>query len=763
MAFAAILLAVLCVAAGRAAAASAATASSVVLTADTTTPATGGQVTFTVTATNPNGLSAGTFTLYANGTSFASALAPTSSDSTTATLTYSWPFSNTTTVTASYGSGFAKTTSNAVTITPGTVAPTATVNLTATPLTTGQGDSVSFSVSVTGSGSSAVPTGTVTLWDAYNGGSPQSVATLTLDSSGSATAEQAGFQGGSHVFTATYSGDGTYPSTGSSPVTIQITPTPSLVQTTITASASPNPVPAGGAATLSAHIVQQGTTLPATNGEVTFRNAANNALIATAPVDASGNASVTVGGWKAAEYTILAQYVGSSSSNFQSSSGSLTLTAAAANVTVTAPSLTTTYGTIPSSLTPTYSGGPAPQTPAQCTTAATATSAPGTYAITCSGASDPSDSFSYVDGTLTVVPATLTISPVAATMVAGAPVPTLTPTITGWVNGESAGHSDVTGAPSCTTTATSQSAPGTYPITCTVGTLASTDYRFVVAGSADVTVVAPTPLTVTAPSASMVYGGTVPALPPTYSVANPNLTTPAICTTTATSSSPVGTYAVTCSGASGGGYAITYVAGTLTIQPAQLSVHTPSATMTAGSQVPALTPTITGFVNGDTAAAVSGAASCTTTATSASDPGTYPVTCTVGTLAAANYTFAVVGTGTVTVTPSTTPTRIVAWVSGPVVAGKPVLLTASLFAGARPLGGKTVTLTLGSSSCTATTLPLLGLALCLVTAPEGPAGPTTATASFAGDAQYGASSDSNPVTLVVLPRHGRGDDRDRRG
>jgi MBG domain (YGX type) len=38
------------------------------------------------------------------------------------------------------------------------------------------------------------------------------------------------------------------------------------------------------------------------------------------------------------------------------------------------------------------------------------------------------------------------------------------------------------------------------------------------------------------------------------------------CTTTATSSSPVGTYPITCSGAEGVGYSFTYVNGTLTIE-----------------------------------------------------------------------------------------------------------------------------------------------------------------------------------------------------
>jgi hypothetical protein len=271
---------------------------------------------------------------------------------------------------------------------------------------------------------------------------------------------------------------------------------------------------------------------------------------------------------------------------------------------------------------------------------------------------------------------------------------------------------------------------------------------------------APAPVTVTGPSATAVYGGAIPtSFAPTYSGLTDGDTapaTPATCTTAATASSPAGTYAITCSGADDIKYSFTYVAGSLTIAPAPLAVHVPSATMTVGSAVPALTPTITGFVNGDTAAVVSGAASCTTTATSASAPGTYPVTCTTGTLSAANYTFQVVGTGTVTVTAATSATRIVDWVAGPIEAGKPVLLTATLFDGWRPLGGKTVTLSLGSASCTAVTMPLLGTAFCTVIAPSAPLGPTASTATFAGDATYAASSDTNQALLYAFPTTSRG-------
>jgi hypothetical protein len=62
-------------------------------------------------------------------------------------------------------------------------------------------------------------------------------------------------------------------------------------------------------------------------------------------------------------------------------------------------------------------------------------------------------------------------------MTHGGPVPTLTYTLTGFVNGQSAAGT-VTGTPLLTTTATSVSAPGKYPITITQGSLAATNYSF---------------------------------------------------------------------------------------------------------------------------------------------------------------------------------------------------------------------------------------------------------------------------------------------
>ena len=88
------------------------------------------------------------------------------------------------------------------------------------------------------------------------------------------------------------------------------------------------------------------------------------------------------------------------------------------------------------------------------------------------------------------------------------------------------------------------------------------------------------------------------------------------------------------------------------VQPATLTVTASDATKIYGQSNPALEDTITGFVNGDTSNIVTGSASLSTTATQFSGVGNYPITPSLGTLAAANYTF-VFASGTLSVTPAT--------------------------------------------------------------------------------------------------------------
>ncbi|MGN6380959.1 MAG: MBG domain-containing protein, partial [Gaiellales bacterium] len=99
-----------------------------------------------------------------------------------------------------------------------------------------------------------------------------------------------------------------------------------------------------------------------------------------------------------------------------------------------------------------------------------------------------------------------------------------------------------------------------------------------------------------------------------------------------------------------GSSTLTTSSGTLqqAMTKALLTVTANDARKTYGEANPSFSAGFSGFVNGDTSSAVSGAASCTSTATAASGAATYPITCTQGTLSAANYAFSFVS-GTLTV------------------------------------------------------------------------------------------------------------------
>lgn len=92
--------------------------------------------------------------------------------------------------------------------------------------------------------------------------------------------------------------------------------------------------------------------------------------------------------------------------------------------------------------------------------------------------------------------------------------------------------------------------------------------------------------------------------------------------------------------------------------PAILTVTANNASRIFGALNPTFTDAITGFVNGDTQSVVSGAAALSTTATTSSPVGDYPITAGPGTLSAANYTFSFVN-GTLTVTADTMPPTLV--------------------------------------------------------------------------------------------------------
>lgn len=249
--------------------------------------------------------------------------------------------------------------------------------------------------------------------------------------------------------------------------------------------------------------------------------------------------------------------------------------------------------------------------------------------------------------TLTVNSAgTLTITASSPTMTYGGTVPLITPSYSGFVNGDT--PASLTTQPICTTTATSSSPVGSSPATSCSGAV-DPNYSTIMYVNGTVTVT-PAPLTITAGGGTMTYGGTPPVITPMFMglVNGDNATTLGVtCTSNATSSSPIGNgYSSSCSASTGTNYTITYVPGTVTVIGAPLTITASSGTMSYGGIVPTITPSYSGFVNGQNSSVLTTLPTCTTTATSASAPGNYPSSCTGA--VAPNYTISYTN-GTVTV------------------------------------------------------------------------------------------------------------------
>ncbi|HMD95960.1 MAG TPA: MBG domain-containing protein [Terriglobia bacterium] len=305
-----------------------------------------------------------------------------------------------------------------------------------------------------------------------------------------------------------------------------------------------------------------------------------------------------------------------------------TLTVTAVPLTITANNTTRGRGTANSTLTATYSGFVNGDTASSltgtlaCTTTATAGSPAGPYPITCSGQSSTNYNITYSAGTLTVTaPPPLTIAASSASMTYGGTPPTVTPSYSGFVNGDTA--ASLSTPPTCSTTATSHSPAGSYPTICS----GAVDSNYAISYVGGTVTDSAAALAITASSASMTYGGTVPLITPSYSgLVNgdtaASLSTPPTCSTTATSRSATGSYPSSCSGAVDGNYAITYVPGNVTVSKPSLTVTASSGSMTYGGTPPTVTPTYSGFVNGDTVASLTTAPTCTTTASSSTPVGT---------------------------------------------------------------------------------------------------------------------------------------------
>lgn len=270
-------------------------------------------------------------------------------------------------------------------------------------------------------------------------------------------------------------------------------------------------------------------------------------------------------------------------------------------------------------------------------------------------------------------------------------------------------------------------------------------------------------LTITASSPTVTYGDPVPAITPGYSGFEAgdtaaSLTTPATCTTTYQQGNGAGSYPATCSGAADSNYQIGYASGTVTVQPATLTVTAKNASMTAGGSPPAYGFTLSGFIGSDGSSALSAQPVCvaddpaTGNPVSSSTPaGSYPITCSGAT--AANYTFAYVA-GTLTVSRNVTTTQYTGGQS--VLPGSPLTAQAQVSSSAGACAsGQTVTFSTDRNPATGaagsyqigTSTTTAGVASATIATIGWQPGVYTLTASTQANGACGASAATASLTV----------------
>ena len=320
---------------------------------------------------------------------------------------------------------------------------------------------------------------------------------------------------------------------------------------------------------------------------------------------APGEYPVTVSGGEAQNYELSYTH------------GKLIVTDADA-VVVTAKSYTRVYGDANPTFEYEVSGTTLMGVP-EITCEATPTSPVGTYPIVIKKGSVTNYNDTYVNGTLTITKAPLTVKAGTYTKKQGEDNPAFTLTYDGWKNNET--EAVLTKKPVATTTATKESAPGEYPVTVSGGEaqnyeLSYTNGKLIVT-DADAVVI-------TAKSYTRVYGDANPTFE--YEVSGATLVGVPEITCEATATSPVGTYPIVIKKGTVTNYNDTYVNGTLTITKAPLAVKAGTYTKKQGEDNPAFTLTYDGWKNNETEAVLTKKPVATTTATKESAPGEYPVT-----------------------------------------------------------------------------------------------------------------------------------------
>ncbi|UXY15451.1 YDG domain-containing protein [Chitiniphilus purpureus] len=272
----------------------------------------------------------------------------------------------------------------------------------------------------------------------------------------------------------------------------------------------------------------------------------------------------------------------------------------------------------------------------------------GSYGITPQGLTAGNYTLSFVPGTLSVTPATLTYTANVASRSYGGTNPAFTGSVTGLVGGETLAGA-TSGSLAFSSPATATSNVGSYAINGGGLTANHGNYVFTqAAGNASALTITPAALTVTANADSKTYdalaysggngvsysgfvnGETAAVLGGTLSYGG-----------TAQGAVNVGSYGIAPQGLTAGNYTLSFVPGTLNVNPATLTYTANVASRSYGGTNPAFTGSVTGLVGGETlAGATSGSLAFSSPASATSNVGSHAINGGGLTANHGNYVFA---------------------------------------------------------------------------------------------------------------------------
>jgi hypothetical protein len=371
--------------------------------------------------------------------------------------------------------------------------------------------------------------------------------------------------------------------------------------------------------------------------------------------------------------------------------------------------------------------------------------AAGTVTLTAHFPAVGTDAAATQTQTITIAKKKLTVTAEDKSIQEGDPIPTLTLVYNGFISGD--GPSSLTTQPALTTTATSASAPGQYPITASGGQSDNYDFNYE-DGTLTISQPAQLPQTITFSTLSAKTYGDADfdpgatsdntTIPIQY---NSNNSAVATVVNGRIHIIGVGMTTITASQPGNGVYAPAQsVSQSLTIGRTTVNVTADDKTVVYGAALPVFTVTYSGWVNGDGPSVLTTTATAGTAATVGSPAGAYPITASGA--AAANYQF--------TYTPGTL--KITAQTQTITFGALPAKTYADAdFAPGATSSNATNPITWSSSDVNVATITAGGLIHIIGT------GTTSITASQAAGGSYSAAPDVlqtltvTPAPLVISP------------